>query len=323
MTTSTTLATSLEGLEGNIFPEESVPGVSVSTFDYDYIGRRVRKGVHFLGGSGSDYVMTYVYSGWNKIQETKTVGSTVTVKNFVWGLDLSQSMEGAGGIGGLVATVMPVDGVAVSLLHTYDGNGNTSELLDSPGNVLAHYEYDAFGNTVLSSGSLASENCYRFSTKEADDESGLYYYGFRFYDPSIGRWTQRDPAGERMGLHLYAFVRNGANYKVDVLGRQEFIPLCFGDNCYSQLADAATKIGKGRYRPETRDDNRGRGQSYDGIFDERGQELLDHWLEGTGTPIVTFNVLTRKLPDGDARGLRDGHFGVTRAQSVMAIGTCA
>jgi hypothetical protein len=34
-------------------------------------------------------------------------------------------------------------------------------------------------------------------------------------------------------------------------------------------------------------------------------------------------VLPRKLPDGDARGLRDGHFGVTRAQSVMAIGTCA
>jgi hypothetical protein len=38
---------------------------------------------------------------------------------------------------------------------------------------------------------------------------------------------------------------------------------------------------------------------------------------------MRWQLLPRKLPDGDARGLRDGHFGVTRAQSVMAIGTCA
>jgi hypothetical protein len=84
-----------------------VPGVSVSTFDYDYIGRRVRKTVDVLDGSGSDYSVAWVYSGWNKVEERKTIGSPMTVKSFVWGLDLSQSMAGAGGIGGCWPASMP------------------------------------------------------------------------------------------------------------------------------------------------------------------------------------------------------------------------
>jgi RHS repeat-associated protein len=194
----------------------TVPGVSVSTFVYDYIGRRVKKSVHFLSGGSSDYSVTYVYSGWNKIQETKAVGSTVTTKNFVWGLDLSQSMEGAGGIGGLLAVV---DGSGSANLFSYDGNGNVSELLAADsGNVSAHYEYSAFGASILGSGPLASENCYRFSTKEFDEESGLYDYGYRPYDAELGRWVSRDPIGERGGMNLYGFVGNDAINRIDVLG---------------------------------------------------------------------------------------------------------
>src|SRR5690606_1186249 len=65
----------------------------------------------------------------------------------------------------------------------------------------ASYRYDAFGYTMALSGSLASANTYRFSSKEVQT-SGLYYYGFRFYDPYLQRWLNQDPLGDIGSLPL-------------------------------------------------------------------------------------------------------------------------
>jgi RHS repeat-associated protein len=199
-----------------VAPVAPVNGSKRVTFVYDYIGRRVRKVVDTFSGSSwsTSETKTWVYAGWNKLQESKTVGATTTVKSFVWGLDVGQSLEGAGGIGGLLASV---DATGANLF-AYDGNGNVSELLLTGGAINAHYEYDAFGNPIVSSGSGAVENCYRFSTKYQDDETGLYYYGYRYYAPATGRWLQRDPVGERGGLNLFAMVRNAPVDLVDLLG---------------------------------------------------------------------------------------------------------
>src|SRR5205823_1690335 len=55
---------------------------------------------------------------------------------------------------------------------------------------------------------LSSPNVYRFSSKEIHPNSGFYYYGYRFYDPGLQRWLNRDPIGEDGGLNLYQFVLN-------------------------------------------------------------------------------------------------------------------
>jgi RHS repeat-associated protein len=60
----------------------------------------------------------------------------------------------------------------------------------------ASYRYDPFGNTISQSGSLATANVYRFSSKEIHDASGLYYYTHRWYAPNLQRWLNRDPVGE-------------------------------------------------------------------------------------------------------------------------------
>jgi len=194
----------------------TVPGMSVSTYDYDYIGRRVRKSVRVLYASGQDYVVTWAYSGWNRIEERRVESGITTVKNFVWALDVSQSIDGAGGVGGLLAIV---DQSGAASQFTNDGNGNVSELISAPtGNVRAHYEFDAFGNTVFTSGAAALENCYRFSTKYQDDETGWYDYGHRYYAPSVGRWLSRDPIAENGGLNLYSFVGNRPTSAVDLTG---------------------------------------------------------------------------------------------------------
>jgi RHS repeat-associated protein len=76
----------------------------------------------------------------------------------------------------------------------------------------------AFGETLRATGSFAQGNPFRFSSKYTDDESGLLYYGRRYYSPSQGRWLGRDPVEEKGGLHLYGFVGNNPINHYDVLG---------------------------------------------------------------------------------------------------------
>jgi RHS repeat-associated protein len=164
----------------------------------------------------------YLYDGWNCIAEyTRSVGVSPTLqKTRLWGTDLSGFMQGAGGVGGMLSESSPITSNPItfnSSYPTYDGNGNVSEYLSANGTIAAHFEYDPFGNTVVNTdtGNLFA---YRFSTKPRDTETGLYYYGYRYYDPLTGRWPSRDPIGERGGVNLYAFVGNNPINHLDYLG---------------------------------------------------------------------------------------------------------
>ena len=156
-----------------------------------------------------------MYDGWNLIQETTTTDSGESTEYYVWGLDLSGSLQGAGGIGGLLMRQMD----SGEFLYLYDANGNVGQLVDaSTGSLAAQYEYDPFGNTIVANGSEAGSNPFRFSTKYFDEETGLSYYGYRYYSPELGRWINRDPIKEDGGLNLYGFVGNGPINKFDLLG---------------------------------------------------------------------------------------------------------
>src|SRR5439155_24535074 len=132
----------------------------------------------------------------------------------------SGSLEGAGGIGGLMARS---DGYSSGTWSTHnfyqaDGNGNITYMVNSSQSSVAAYKYDPFGNLISSSGTLAGANVYRFSSKEQHANSGMYYYGYRFYDPNLQRWINRDPIGEEGGINLYAFVANSPLCAVDAFG---------------------------------------------------------------------------------------------------------
>ncbi|GBC63469.1 hypothetical protein DENIS_4463 [Desulfonema ishimotonii] len=187
------------------------------TFLYDYMGRRVRKQV-YSGTPGSwnavpDETRVFVYDGWNLIRETVS-GTASSETYYVWGLDLSQGMQGAGGIGGLVCGV---SGGEVRR-YAYDANGNVGQLVNESGVIVARYEYDPFGNEVRAEGTGAQGNPFRFSTKYYDAETGLYYYGFRYYHSELGRWISRDPLKESGGWNLYFFVGNNPLINIDLFG---------------------------------------------------------------------------------------------------------
>ena len=69
-------------------------------------------------------------------------------------------------------------------------------MIDGSQAMVASYRYDPFGNAISKSGTLADANVYRFSSKELHVSSGMYYFGFRFYDANLQRWINRDPLGE-------------------------------------------------------------------------------------------------------------------------------
>jgi len=173
------------------------------------------------GGSGSWQLATniwYIYDGRRVIQERNS-GNTPLVA-YTRGNDLKQSLEGAGGIGGLLARSVGYSGGSWTS-HAYyhaDGNGNITYLETSAQGLGASYEYDPYGNLYTYSGSLALGNVYRFSSKECRVNSGMYYYLYRFYDPELQRWINRDPIQEAGGVNLYSLLLNSPVSYLELFG---------------------------------------------------------------------------------------------------------
>lgn len=83
--------------------------------------------------------------------------------------------------------------------------------LDGGGTPISYEEYYPYGSTsyqAVNKSLKAGAKRYRFTGKERDEESGLYYHGARYYAPWLGRWTSADPSGLRDGPNLYVYVRN-------------------------------------------------------------------------------------------------------------------
>lgn len=95
--------------------------------------------------------------------------------------------------------------------YSYDNLAGSSELeLDGDGNIISMEEYYPYGGTAVWMARSAVEANYktvRYSGKERD-ATGLYYYGYRYYQPWAGRWLSSDPAGPVDGLNLFSMVRN-------------------------------------------------------------------------------------------------------------------
>ena len=193
-------------------------------FTYDYQGRRIEKKVwNNTTGSGTPATyLKYIYDGWNLIAELNGNSSDAVVRTYSWGPE-------AQGVPGTLRMISDNNGV---YFPAYDPNGNVMGLVKATdGTVCAQYEYLPYGEQVTATGTMAASNPIRFSTKYRDNENGLYYYGYRYYSPDMGRWLSRDPIEERGGLNLYAFVNNDPVNHYDKLGNKccvftyPFIPL--------------------------------------------------------------------------------------------------
>jgi RHS repeat-associated protein len=89
--------------------------------------------------------------------------------------------------------------------------GSASLELDEQAQIISYEEYAPYGSSTYQAVRSQAETAkrYRYTGKERDEESGLYYYGARCYAPWLGRWTACDPVGIEDGLNLFLYT--GAN----------------------------------------------------------------------------------------------------------------
>jgi RHS repeat-associated protein len=188
-------------------------------FSYDYQGRRISKTVSNWNGVAWTIVLSnkFLYDGWNLLAELNATNNN-RIRTYVWGLDLDGSMQGAGGVGGLLK-ISNLQSPIGDHFPAYDGNGNLTALFDAlDGSVVANYEYGPFGELIRANGPMAKLNPFRFSSKYTDDESDLLYYGYRYLSSATGRWLSRDPITESGGVNLSGFVDNAPIGIVDSFG---------------------------------------------------------------------------------------------------------
>ena len=171
-------------------------GDVIAAYSYNGEGKRVQS-------TEGGITTHYLYDGNNVIIERNPQGQTTA--SYTRGLSLG------GGIGGIIAR----RAAGVSYYH-YDALGNVTNLTNSSGSTIITYTYDAYGNVL--SQSSPSTNPYQFSTKEYASETGLLYFGARYYDPSIGRFITPDPLGFIDGPNVYLYCNNNPINFIDPWG---------------------------------------------------------------------------------------------------------
>jgi len=150
----------------------------------------------------------FIWDGGKMLQVRD--GANSVERDYLWGI------AKAGGVGALLALIQE------GQTYQYYSNprGDITAVLDSAGATVAAYAYDPFGVPLAAAGTLNQPM--RFSTKAYDEGTGLYYYGYRFYSPQLGRWLSRDPLSETGSINLYSFSSNNPIARFDPVGATDY-----------------------------------------------------------------------------------------------------
>ena len=189
----------------------------VVEYAYDHIGRMVEK-------TSNGETTRYLWDGFNIVAEIKTTNQepgTTNVTYNVWGLDLSGTMQGAGGVGGLLLVTKHEELGTTHYAPAYDANGNITEYVDAAGSIAASRTYGPFGETIATTGA-ASAFTHWWNTKPWDEATGFSEYEYRMYSPGLGRWLNRDPIGVAGGVNLTSFCANMPVNRKDSFGLFDF-----------------------------------------------------------------------------------------------------
>lgn len=270
------------------------------TFKYDYAGRRIGKTVAVWTNSAWNTTVNnrFLYDGWNLIAELNATNNNL-IRGYIWGQDLSGTIHGAGGVGGLLAINDPANG---SQFVTHDAKGNVTALVSaSNGAYTAQYEYDPFGRLLRATGPMAANSPFHFSDKYEDTEVGLIYYGYRYYNPSLGTWQNRDPIGEWGGVNVYGFNYNDPVDIMDASGLSAYGDLIdwvgsffdYSGPAYSpplmpfQKPEDMTLPSMGSQIQNNFGDGRSAGQIVEKLMDEPIKDLVKYAAEQKALDYLT------------------------------------
>ncbi len=182
-------------------PPDKVP--ETTYYVYDAAGQRVRKITETQNGVRKD---ERIYLGDFEIYCKYSGANAGLIRESLHIMDDKQRIA-------LVETRNDVnDGTAKQITRYQLGNhlGSASLELDDQAQIISYEEYTPYGSTSYQAGRSFTEvslKRYRYTGKERDEETGLYYYGARYYAPWLGRWVSCDPLSINDGLNVFQFVR--------------------------------------------------------------------------------------------------------------------
>ncbi len=190
---------------------------------YDSGGQRVKK---LVRKSGQVEVTVYIDGAFEHHREIR---AGATQENNTLHVMDDQSRIALVRVG----SPFPGDTTPAVKYHLGDHLGSSNVVIDDGGSWVNREEYTPYGETSF--GSFARKR-YRFTGKERDEESGLYYHGARYYAPWLGRWVNCDPAGMVDGTNLYGYVSENPLSLIDSNGTQ-------GQPTKEEIAAQATLTG--------------------------------------------------------------------------------
>ncbi|MEX5215460.1 MAG: hypothetical protein NW703_15000 [Nitrospiraceae bacterium] len=215
-------------------------GGGTAYYVYDAAGQRVRKVIERQNGTRQK---ERIYLGGFEIyQEYDGAGSSVSLAR-----ETLHVMDDKQRIALVETKTIDTQDPALSTQHVLRyqfGNhlGSASLELDDVGKMISYEEYHPYGTTsyqAVRSGVEVSAKRYRYTGKERDEETGLYYHGARYYAPWLERWTSVDPGGLADGINGFQFVRNNPINLTDPAGTQSW-----GEVALKKQADEMTKSDK-------------------------------------------------------------------------------
>jgi RHS repeat-associated protein len=182
---------------------------------YDANGQRVRKAVEQHNGAVRD---ERIYLGPLEIHRVYSPATgEVTLERQTLAV-----LEGTRRAAVVETRTVGTDAGPARLVRYQCGDQVSSAVLelDDAADVISYEEYHPFGTTAFQSvrSQVEAPKRYRFAGKERDEETGLAYFGARYYAPWLARWTSVDPAGVADGLNVYAYVRNNPVNRSDPTG---------------------------------------------------------------------------------------------------------
>lgn len=199
-------------------------GGGTAYYTYDAAGQRVRKVWEKAPGLTEERIYL---GGFELFRRRNGSGAVTLERETLHVMDDKQRIA-------LVETktvdsAAPPDPSPDQLIRYQFGNhlGSSSLELDDRARLISYEEYYPYGSTSYQAVSKAINSAakrYRYTGKERDEESGLYYHGARYYAPWLGRWISCDPAGISDGLNLLCFVKGNPVTYVDPKGTQSKEP---------------------------------------------------------------------------------------------------
>jgi RHS repeat-associated protein len=201
-------------------PNSSTP--PLISMSFDRMGRRVTKNNQ-----------RFVYNGYLQIANFEHQTSSFKRQTFIWDptepvatCPLAWNFSAFESLNSLIS------------YYTSDGNKNVSEVVSANGDIAAHYEYTPFGAVTVRRGGFAAANLWRFSSEYAEDDTATLYYNYRHYEPTMGRWLNREPIDEDSEA-LYVYIGNNPMNYFDFIGLEA--ELCNNKNYFTEFKDRGVK----------------------------------------------------------------------------------